>query len=151
MKCMMLNFSGTYSRRWTRSVVGFFAPFPGIRHLRPGNGLDSHPDLGPGQLAGRHPGRIMSATHVAYFVNSALEWGNPATDKCRQEIISRHSFPIELGHDLVNLVDFRDNFLRVKPPVELLHGRADYEFRQAYHIDLGRILHVEERPEPFPA
>src|SRR5664279_1256109 len=151
VKDMMLNFSGAYRRRWTRSVVRFFAPFPGDRHVRPGNGLNSPPDLGLGQLAGRHPSGIMTATHVAYLVSPALEWRYPAANECRQEIVGRHSFLIELGDNLVNLVDFLDKFLRIKPPIELLHGRADNEFRQAYHINPGHVLHIEERPKPFPA
>ena len=69
------------------TAVGFLAPFPVVRHLRPGYGLDASPDLGLAQLVRARPGRIERATHVAYLVNLALERGNPATDECRQQIV----------------------------------------------------------------
>ena len=47
----------------------------------------------------------MSATHVGYLVNPKLELGYPAVDKFRQEVLGRHTLFLELGDDLVNLVD----------------------------------------------
>ena len=62
-----------YLGRKVAPAVGFFAPLPLLRHLRPGYGLDPLPNLGLVQLNGACPGRIKRATHVANLVDSALK------------------------------------------------------------------------------
>ena len=83
------------------------APCPVFRHLRPGYGLDARPDLGVVQYMCAGPSRVISATHVADLVDSALQRGNPATNKGPQQIVGRQSLPLKLDDNLVDMVDFR--------------------------------------------
>ena len=100
-------------------AVGFFAPFPFLRHLCPGYGLDAPPDLGIIQLDGADPGRVQRATHVADLVDSALEGQDSAADERCEQVIGRHPFILELLNDLMDVVDFRHIVFRVEVPVEL--------------------------------
>ena len=109
--------------------MGFLAPLPLLRRLRPGYGLNAPPDLGLVQLKGACPGRIKRATHVADLVNSALKRGDPANDECRQQVIGRHPLFLKLLIDQVDVVDFRHLILRVVPPVVLRSGWTDNESR----------------------
>ena len=137
---------------WAFSVMGLFPPFPFIGHSCLGYGLDSSPDLGLGQLNSCYPVGVMPATHVAYLVRPTLERRYPAANECRQEIVGCHTFVIlETDDELVDLVDLGNKFLRIIIPVELRSRRADNKCRQADHVYVGRILHVEEGPEPLLA
>ena len=78
-------------------AVGFFAPFPCLRHLCPGYGLNAPPDLVVVQLDGADSGRIQWATHVADFVDSALEGQDSATDEGGEQVIACHPFVPEPG------------------------------------------------------
>ena len=135
--------------------MGLFTPFPGIRHLRPGNCLDVSPDRGLAQLISAGPGRVVSATHVADFVNSVLEGGDSAANESFQEIIACQPFPLELVDELVNLVDLGVRLLWIELPIKLLRGSTEAECRQVQEIGvvraLVRVLHVEERALPLPA
>ena len=131
--------------------MGLYSPYPFHRHLCPGDGLDAFPNLGLAQLVSAVPSRVMSATHVANLVNSALEGRNSATDECAQEIIGRHSLPLERDDKLVNRVDLEVGVTRVEIPIVLLCGGAESKCRQVQEIVVLRALHVEERPLPFPA
>ena len=108
-------------------AVGFFAPFPFLRHLRPGYGLDVPPDLSIIQLDGADPGRVQRATHVADLVDSALEGQDPAADECCKQVIGRHPLAFELHDDLVYVVDLLYLVRRVIPPVELCGWGTDDE------------------------
>ena len=141
----------TYGRRKIASAMGFLAPFPLLGHPRPGDGLDAPPDLGLVQLKGACPGWIKRATHVADLVDSTLQRGDPMTDKCRHQIIGRHPLFLELLNDLVDCLDFRHLVIRFVPPVVLLSGGIEDERREVDQINVGRVLHIEEGPETFPA
>ena len=109
--------------------MGFFAPFPILCHLRPGYGLDVPPDLGLVRLICACLVRIKRATHVTYLVNPTLERGDPATNECRQQVISRHTRFLKLLNDPVDVVDFLNLLPRVVPPVVLHTGGTDNECR----------------------
>ena len=94
-----------YGRRKVVSAVGLHAPLPLVRHPRPGYGLDAPPDLGLVQFDGASPGRIERTAHMANLVDSALQWTDSATDKCRQQVIGCHSRFFQLFDDLVDGVD----------------------------------------------
>ena len=117
----------TYFRWKIAPAVGFFAPFPFLRHLRPGDGLDAPPNLGIIQLDGADSGRVHRATHVADLVDSALEGQDSAADERRKQVIGRHPFTLELLNDLMDVVDFRHIVFRVVVPVELCGWGTDGE------------------------
>ena len=141
----------TYLGRTVAPAVGFFAPLPLFRHLCPGYGFDPLPDLSLVQLERAGPSRVEGATHVANLVDSTLKGRNPAANERRQQVISGHPFFRELCDNLVDVVDFRHFVGWVVPPIALRSRGADGEIRQVNQIDLGRVLHIEERALPSPA
>ena len=128
-----------------------FAPFPVLCHPRPGNCLDTSPNVGLAQLMSAGPSRVVWATHVADLVNSVLEGGDSAANEGSQEVIACQPFPLELVDDLVNLVDLEVRLLWVELPIKLLRGSTETECWQVQEIGVVRALHVEERALPLSA
>ena len=116
-----------------------------------GNGLDMPPDLGLVQLNSAHPSGIERATHVADFMDSALKRADSTANECPQQVIRGHRRSFELLYNRVDHVDLQHFVPRVVAPVKLRRGWTDGEPRQVDQIDIGCILHVEERALPLPA
>ena len=117
-----MDVSITYSVRKVVSAVGLHAPFPLIRHLCPGYGLNTPPDLGLVQHNGAHPSGIKRVTHVADFVDSTLKRADSAADKGPQQVIRGHSCSFQLLNNRVDHVDLQHFFPRVVTPVKLRCG-----------------------------
>jgi len=126
------------------------SPLPvAVFHQRLGNSLDPTEDLGLAQLMSRGPVGVEPAAHMADFVGSLLEWRDSATNKGPQKIVSCQDFSDE------DLDLFMDNLqlgvpvLWIEVPVGLRIRGTEDELWQPDLVLVGRVLHVEERPEPF--
>ena len=131
--------------------MGFFTPCPFLGHRCLGDGLDAFPYLGLGQPVSAVPSWVISATHVADLVNSALEGRNSAADEGPQEVIRHQPFSLPRDDEVVDTVDLEVRLPGIEIPVVLLCGGAEYEFWQVEQIGIRWALHVEEGSLPLVA
>jgi len=132
------------------SVVWRFAILPIYRHGGCGDGPCPFPNLRLAQLDGGEPVGVMPAAHVANFVGTELEWRDPATNECRQKIVTRQALLLEIDDLDIDLVDLGVGILRVKLPVNF-PGNAQGEYRQPNLIGCCDALDVEIATDPAPA
>ena len=130
--------------------MGLHAPFPFVRHLRLGDGLDALAHRGLLQLESAGPSWIISATNVANLMNPALKRADAAGDERQQEVI-RRQLGLHLVEMPVNQIQLGVGVFGVEIPIELLGGRADVEPWKIEEVLVTRALHIEECPLPLPA
>ena len=141
--------TSTYHGSRVCSVVWRLAIFPVHRHRRRGDGPHPFPDLRLGQLECGESVGVMPAAHMAYLVRAKLERRYPATNECRQEIVTRQALLLEIDNLDIDLVDLGIGVLRVKLPVNFL-GNAQGEYRQPNLIGSCHALDVEIAMDPAP-